>query len=133
MKACPECGAVNSDNATFCISCAGSLDQVSSVSMDEALLAKNKVESLRTKKPVHVGSRAPGIVALAFGLLLLIGGVGLLVFSGNALGVFLLIGGFLVVGAITGLFEGTPTRSWRVNRARQREEDRKRRRESVDN
>jgi len=135
MKACPDCGTVNSDDATFCNNCAGSLDQVPSVSMDEALLEKNKVDSLRGNKPVLIASRAPGIVALAFGLLLLIGGVGLLVFLGNIWGFLLLIGGFFVVDSVTGLSQGTlhPSRSWRVNRELEREKDRERDSETVDN
>jgi len=43
------------------------------------------------------------------------------------------LGAFLILGAATGLFQGTPYRSRILNRAQRREDVLKRKREMVDN
>jgi len=68
---------------------------------------------------------------LGIGLGMLMGVIVLLLVLANAFGVFLMIAGFLVTGAVTGLFQGGQYRgrgSYTLNRARRIEESRRRKR-----
>lgn len=101
--------------------------------MEEALTIKKKTEALSEIRSRRKTSRAKGFASLGVVFLLLLGGGVTLFFFGNAFGAFLLVGGFLFLGAMTGLFEGSPSRSRMLNRARHREDERRRKREAVDN
>jgi hypothetical protein len=93
---------------------------------------KKRTEALLKSKSVRGTSRAGDLASIGVGLLLLVSGATLF-FLVNAFGILLLIGAFLVLGTVTGLFQGTPYRSRMLNRARRNEDTRKRRREMVDN
>jgi hypothetical protein len=100
--------------------------------MEERVKVQKRTEVLLKTKSRRITSRAGGLASLGVGLLLLVGGATLFLL-GNAGGILLLVGAFLVLGAVSGLFQGTPYRSRVLNRARRNEDARKRRREMVDN
>jgi hypothetical protein len=113
----------------FCGECAGSIRAVPSQTMEEALKVKMRIETLLKAGSRRNTHRAKALAFLGIGLLLFLGGVVTLFSLDNVIGVFLMIIGFLFLGTITGLFEGTPYRSRVLNWARRREDERRRRRE----
>ena len=137
LKTCAVCGTVNSDDRVFCGTCAESLQNVRSQSIEEAKKISEKTQALLKAKTRHRTTISfSGIATLGIGLLLLLAGGYAFFFLGNAIGILLLIGAFLVLGSVTGFFQGAPSRgrgSWTLNRSRRSEDERKRRREIVDN
>jgi hypothetical protein len=133
LKTCPRCGNISPDSSIFCGACTDSLINAPSQSMEAALVASQRIRALSPADHKVSGSRVAGLSFLVIGLAMLFGGAGMLFFLSNVVGVILMLFGFLVLGAISGLFQGAPSRSRMLNRARRRDDDRRRRREVVDN
>jgi len=133
LKKCTQCNSISSDSEVSCGVCGASLSGVTSLRLEQL---SHKEPEIKLKKKRSLG----GLAFVSAALVMTIAGASLLFF--NALGIFLMLAGLIIImyilggagtgagiaGGVGGHRSGGGKQSMLAAEAKQEEEERKRRR-----